>query len=142
MNSMKKLIAILIVLLVVAGLFLASRSDPLKEMKTEQVENISNPRLTEFVDKALELIQKEDLKSLYKMMASRDWVMLDVEYKEGLFKEKDFCPAEILDTLKIERGKQSFYKVHVKSARRGKTYTFTVLEDKGRFRLESISEKK
>ena len=121
-------------------LFWTTRKDPMRSMKQAKVETFSDPELTRFSENVLSRIRENDMKGLYKLMTSRDTVMLDVQYRDDLFRQRDFCPAEIGKTEKIERGGRVFYYVQVKSISRKKSYVLTVLNTGKGYALESIAE--
>ncbi len=134
---------LLIVLAVLAGwLWYSYKKDPLADRKQAAVSEVNDPNVKETLDKALAVIEKNDMRGLLKMMSSTDPMYFDETYTKAMFAEKDFVPVEFKGMRKVDRSEQTFYQADVLSTKRNKNYQFTIVMKNGKYLISAIEEMK
>ncbi len=123
-----------------ALLWYSYAKDPLGGMKQSKVEVVQDQRLKDFMDKVLDAIEKNDKRGLYKFFGSGDPMVFDRNYLRKVFKEQDFCPADVKEYRKVSRPDGIFYQAEVISEKRTKRYLFTISENDGIFTVSSVEE--
>ena len=137
-----KWIALVVLAALTCWLWYSYKKDPLAGQKQGVVTEVTEPKVKETLDKALAVIEKDDMRGLLKMMSSTDPMYFDETYTKVMFAEKDFMPAEFKGMRKVERSEQTFYQADVLSTKRGKSYQFTIVEKKGKYLISAIEEMK
>lgn len=120
------------------GLYSCAGADPLRDMKAGEVKELSDPAVRAVLDQALDLIQKDDMKALRKLMVNGDPMAFDENYRKYLFAQKDFCPAEVRTMRQIARGTVTFFQADVFSTGRKQLYCFTFENKKGAWKIGAI----
>ena len=133
---------ILVLALVSAALWHSYKTDPLASLKETKVEVLNNhDQLKEFMDTALAAIQDNDQRTLFKLFGG-DPMAFKRRYMKGLFKENDFCPAEVKEYRKLIRATNDFFQAEVFSVQRKKTYLFNIyVASDGSYMIDSVEEK-
>ena len=91
------------------------------------------------MEKVLKAIEKHDLDQLVRMTYRPDEFTLST-YREGVFAEKNFCPAVITGAVKLKKSSRDVTSVLVKSEPRGRVYQFSLISKEGVWAIKSISE--
>lgn len=135
---MKLLIPILMLLIITAiWLFLPGDAEELA--LAEQVAVPVTVEQAAFMEKVLKAIEKHDLDQLVRMTHRPDEFTLST-YREGVFAEKNFCPAVITGAVKLKKSSRDVTSVLVKSEPRGRVYQFSLISKEGVWAIKSISE--
>ena len=137
-NAKKVWLGIVLVLLAALALYVFWPEDNLSDLKkVNYVQPSAQQR--EYVEKLLGFIEKDDMQSLFKEMAVPDKISFDGKYSEGLFAEKDFCPAEIVGATQLQK---TSYKedicIHVRSVKRKKVWQFVLTPKDGSWKIRWI----
>ena len=137
-NAKKVWIGIVLVLIAALALYVCWPEDNLSELKkVNHVQPSAQQR--EYVEKLLGFIEKDDMQSLFKEMAVPDKISFDGKYSEGLFAEKDFCPAKIVGATQLQK---TSYKedisIHVRSIKRKKAWQFVLTPRDGSWKIRWI----
>ena len=137
----KILLAVLVLLAVAAtALFIHVTRDPLAEFKAADVVQ-TGPAEQKYMDHVLVLIEKNDMRGLYKEVINMDAAVFSDLFMQGLFKEQDFCPAKVVGaTRKRISRNQNNIDIHVKSEKPKKVYCFSLLGIKDSLKIRNILE--
>ena len=135
-----QLLCIVVLLVLAALLWYSYAKDPLGGMKQAMVEVVKDHGLEEFMGKVIEAIEKNDRRGLYKLFGSGDPMAFDRNYLKKVFKEQDFCPADVKEYRKVTRPDGVFYQAEVLSSKRAQRYLFTISENDGVFIVSSVEE--
>ena len=134
------MLSIPVLLALATLLWYSYAKDPLGGMKQSKVEVVQDQGLKEFMDKVLDAIEKNDRRELYKFFGSGDPMAFDRNYLRKVFKEQDFCPANVKEYRKVTRPDGVFYQAEVISDKRAKRYLFTISENDGTFTVSTVEE--
>lgn len=124
------------------GLFvseLVNSGDPLIDQKRTTVKKVENEaEVRKAMQNVLSLIEQGNMAALARLM-NLNSEEFESRYTEGLFAEKDFCPAEIVSVTEVTKGKTVSLRIEVMSRKRQQNYAFTLLsQQKGKYRILSI----
>ena len=137
----KYLLAVLAILMAAAAaLFIHASRDPLAKFKAADVVQIGAAE-QKYISHVLGLIEKNDMRGVYREMINMDGAVFSDLFMQGLFKEQDFCPAKVVGATKkrISRDRNNI-DIHVKSEKRKKVYCFSLLGIKDGFKIRNILE--
>lgn len=114
-------------------------ADPLADLKKKVQVNLS-PEAENTAKEVLECIARNDMKGLFQLMVNRDGDFFQGAYVEGLFAEKNFCPAYIVNEPPQRIAKSSVDHVILKlySESRKKYYSMGLQRVRGKYRVSVI----
>ncbi len=130
---------IVAILLLVIGLGYFTR-DPLAALKEIEAVNSGTEEAEAFTRDILLLIEQDDMRALAQRMTADDNVAFQGKYSNGIFREKDFCPAEISGTpTRLKISSFDHISLYVKSQKRDTLYQFSLVKSEDGYAIASIS---
>ncbi len=119
--------------------FNGTTSDPLAEHK-KQIKTPFPDDAKKVLERAISCIESDDMSALFKLMAGKNLKSFKENYSNGIFADKDFCPAVLTEDppVRFEKIKTEHVIVKLYSQKRKCTYAVALKKIDGSFKIHSI----